>query len=173
MLEAGVSGLSRDRAWDVVNVVELPSLTGSALTRVSFYVFAPGEVEVIGTDGADSVAADALAVFVETASASVSLPLESRAVRTTDDLWSVAARKASRKLADMNLPVDLWSVSVARAPDGEVTAHVDGELVIEPTGELQHTIAEIIEFAERDQEAFVATLERFESGRVALSVDPL
>ncbi|MGI9658270.1 MAG: hypothetical protein ACR2OD_05130 [Gaiellaceae bacterium] len=173
MLEAGVSGISRDRAWDVVVAVEVPSLIGSPLTRVSFYVLAPGEVEVVGTDGTETVAPEALKLFIETASAGVTPPLESRAVRTTDELWSVAARKASRKLADLELPAGVSSVSVARAPDGEVMAHIDGELVIEPAGELALAVAEIVELAEREQDAFVATLERFASGRVALSIDPL
>jgi len=173
MLEAGVSGLSRDRAWDVVVAIDVPSLIGSALTRVSFYVFAPGEVEVVGTDGEESVAADALNLFVEAAAAGVTPPLESRAVRTTDELWSVAARKASRKLTDLELPAGVSSVSVARAPDGEIMAHVDGELVIEPTGDIALAIAEIVELAAHEQDAFVATLEGLGSGRVAFSVEPL
>ena len=173
MLEAGVSGVPRDRAWDVVTAIEVPSLVGSALTRVSFYILAPGEVELVGTDGEDTVTADVLSVFAETAAANGTTPLEARAVRATDDLWSVAVRKASRRPAEIELPAGLSTISVARAPDGEVTAHVDGEFVDEPTGEAARAIVEIVAVAEREQRAFVATLERFASGRIALSVDPL
>ena len=173
MLEAGVSGVPRDRAWDVVTAIEVPSLIGSALTRVSFYILAPGEVELVGTDGEDSVSAEVLSLFAETAEANGTAPLEARVVRATDELWSVAVRKASRRPAEIELPADFSSISVARAPDGEVTAHVDGEFVDEPTGEAAQAIADIVEAAEREQSAFVATLERFASGRVALSVDPL
>ncbi len=173
MLEAGVSGLPRDRAWDVVATLELPELKESALTRVSFYVLAPNEVEVIGTDGEPSVADAVLGKFVETASSGVAPPLEARAVRTTDQLWSVAARRATRKPADIELPPAVNSVSVARAPDGDMTVHVDGELVVELSPDVASAVSEIVALAEREADAFVATLERFSSGRVAMSLDKL
>lgn len=173
MLEAGVSGIPRDRAWDTVSSAEMPELAGSTLTRVSFCVLAPGEIELVGTDGDAGLADGILERFAEIASSGIAPPLEARAVRSTREGWSVAARRATRKLADVELPARFESITVAMAPDGDTTVHVDGELVVEPAGEEADVVAAIIATAGREAQAFVATLERLESGRVAFSVDPL
>ena len=173
MLEAGVSGLARSRSWDTVVTVEVPSLADSALARVSFYLLALGELEVVGTEGEDAVDEETLALFASHASTSLTPPLEARAVRTTNELWSVASRRASRRSTSVELPPGILSISVARAPDGEITVHVNGELTLEPQAEVTKAISEIVALAEREQDAFVATLEQFESGRTALSIDAL
>ena len=173
MLEAGVSGLARSRDWDVVVAVEVPSLSGSALRRVSFYVLAPDEVEVVGTDGEPDVSADVIGLLAGHAAASLAPPLEARAVRTTDELWSVASRRTNRRPTDVVLPPGTRSISVARAPDGELTVHVNGELTVEPVGQVADAIGQIMALAEREHDAFVATLEQFDSGRVALAIDAL
>jgi hypothetical protein len=173
MLEAGVSGLARSRDWDVVVAVEMPSLRDSALTRVSFYVLAPDEVEVIGTDGEPGASSDVIELLARHATASLAPPLEARAVRTADELWSVAARRTNRRPTDAELPPGIRTISVARAPDGELTVHVNGELTVEPPARVTDVVEQIVAVAEREQEAFVATLEQFDSGRVALAIDPL
>lgn len=173
MLEAGVTGVPRDRAWDVIATAALPELRGSALTRISFYVFAPGEVEVVGFDGGSGVTDDVVVLMAEHAAASLAPPIEARAVRTGDEQWSIAVRKTNRRSVQLSLPDGISLVSVARAPDGELTAHVNGELVIDPAGDVEVAIARVIEAAEHEEDAFVATAERYPSGRVALSIDPL
>ncbi len=172
-LEAGVSGVPRPRAWDAVVTVEMPALRDSALTRVSFQVLAADQVELVGTEGAATVDDDVLAMFAAHATSSLPPPLEARAVRADGGHWSVAARTTKRRPAEIELPTDVDVISVARAPDGELTVHVNGELVIDLAGRVASTTASIVQQAESEYEAFVATLERFASGSVALSIDPL
>lgn len=168
-----MSGLARSRDWDIVVAVEMPSLAGSALTRVSFYVLAVGEIEVVGTDGEPTVAADVLELLAGHATASLAPPLEARAVRTTDELWSVAARRTNRRPTDLVLPAGIHSISVARAPDGELTVHINGELTVEPASYVAAAIEQVVAVAEQEHDAFVASVEQFDSGRVALAIDAL
>jgi len=172
-LEAGVSGVPRERSWDAVVTAEMPELRGSKLTRVSFQVIAPGQVEIVGTEGASDVTREALSALVAHATGSLAPPLEARAIRTSNGQWSIAARTTKRRPAGIELPKGIDLMSVACAPDGELTVHIDGELVIDLAGDAAATASEVIEEAESEHSAFVATLERFSSGRVGLSIDPL
>lgn len=172
-LEAGVSGLPRARSWDAVVTVDVPQLRDTPLTRVSFQVIASGDIEIVGTEGAAGVADEPLSILVAHATASLPPPLEARAVRTGNGQWSIASRTTKRELADIDLPPDVDIVTVARAPDGDLTVQVDGELVIDFAGTLAAIVTSIIERAEADHDAFVATLERFSSTSISLSVDPL
>ena len=173
MLEAGVSGVPRDRAWDIVVALELPSLADSPLTRVSFYVLERQQVEVVGFDGADSIPDATVALLAEEAARNIDGPLEARALRTTETLWSLAMRRSSRRLAEIDLPAGVETVSVAQAPDGELTAHVNGELTVDPDEVAHAAITDLAELARAEHAAFVATVERFPSGRVSFSVEPL
>jgi len=172
-LEAGVSGVPRQRSWDAVVTADVPELRGSKLTRVSFQVIAPGQVEIVGTEGASDVTREALSALAMQATGSLAPPLEARAIRASDGHWSIAARTTKRRPAEIELPNGVELMSVARAPDGELTVHIDGELVIDLDGDLAATASAVIEEAESEHSAFVARLERFSSGRVGLSIDPL
>ena len=173
MLEAGVSGVARDRSWDTVVAVELPELADSSLTRLSFYLFERQEVEVVGFDGAATVSEAAVSLLARAAADSAHPPLEARALRTTETLWSIATRRSSRRLLDIELPDGVSSISIARAPDGEITTHVDGELTVDPSQTTEPAIERLAELAGAEHDAYVAHAERFPSGRVSFSVEPL
>jgi len=81
--ESGIHGLHRVRAWDVVTMVEAPTVVGD---RAEFVAVSTRELAVI--DGPDDV--EALAAPVER---ELAPPYRAEAIRRHGNLWAVAARR--------------------------------------------------------------------------------
>jgi hypothetical protein len=167
-MEVGISGVPRQREWDVVRVVDLPELEGVSLSEVAFRLLGAGRAA--GTTPAD-VPAAALARMAALVEETLEPPCEVRALRRGVLDWSVAARQITVELVDLPALEEVEEISVAVAPDGGRTILVDGEEA-EPQGELEQVILELERQGRERFPAFVARVVQSTAGW-ELSVDPL
>lgn len=164
-VEAGVSGLAREREWDATAIVELPSLRGESVVELDFRLL--GDGSLVG-----EVPAEALSDM--TAGLELAPPYAARAVRQSDLEWLVGAVQLESDVVDLPQDVPAQTLEVAIPPEGERMVIVDGEILgEEPTGLVGAAASELERRGRERFQAFVARADRVEDGRWDLTIDPL
>jgi hypothetical protein len=164
-VEAGVSGLPRQREWDDTTIAEVPLLEGSEETELDFRILADGSV--VGDVSGD-------AVVELTRDLGVEPPYAARAVRRSAREWTVGALAIESELVELPGGADALSLEVGVPPEGESMYFVDGEMLAEPPeGAAADALAELERRGAERFQAFVARADRLEDGRWELTVDPL
>ncbi|HXV35219.1 MAG TPA: hypothetical protein VD769_14525 [Gaiellaceae bacterium] len=164
-VEAGVSGLARQREWDATAIAEVPSLQSSDVGELDFRVL--GDGSVIG-DVDPAVVADL------TRELSIDAPYIARAVRQDGTNWIVGAVQMESELVELATGAEALSLEAAVPPEGEPMYLVDGEIQAElPDGPAGEALAELERIGAERFQAFVARADRLEDGRWELTVDPL
>ena len=165
-VEAGVSGLARQREWDATSIAEVPSLRASDETELDFRVL--GDGSVIG-----DVDAGLLAEL--TGDLAIEAPYAARAVRQNETEWMVGAVRMESNLVELPGGVEALALEAAVPPEGETMYVVDGEILAEqpPDGPVAEALAELERLGADRFQAFVARADRLEDGRWELTVDPL
>jgi hypothetical protein len=108
----GVHGLARQREWDAVVTAAAPHVEGK---EVDFVTLDDGSILVESEEG--DAALEPLATAVEE---QIAPPYRARAVRQTESLWAVSARKI--QLARFDASGE--TIELTRTPDGK-TLRVD------------------------------------------------
>jgi len=111
--EVGIHGVHRQRVWDAVATVDAPELDGD---EAAFVALLDGTLLAEMDDFDVERLADAL-------EASIAPPYRAEAVRRTDGLWAVAARRI--RVVDVPEAVDGDNVTITHR-QGERTVEVDG-----------------------------------------------
>jgi hypothetical protein len=164
-VEAGVSGLARQREWDATAIVEVPALRASDATEVDFRVL--GDGSVIG-----DVDREVLAQL--TNRLDIEAPYAARAVRQDEIEWIVGAIRFESDLIELPAGVEALALEAAVPPDGEAMYIVDGDMLAEPPdGPVADALAELERIGASRFQAFVARADRLEDGRWELTVDAL
>lgn len=164
-VEAGVSGLAREREWDATAIVELPSLRGESVVELDFRLL--GDGSLVG-----EIPPEALSEF--TAGLELAPPYAARAVRQSDLEWLVGAVQLESEVVDLPQDVPAQTLEVAIPPEGERMVIVDGEILgEEPTGLVDAAVSELERRGRERFQAFVARADRVEDGRWDLTIDPL
>lgn len=164
-VEAGVSGLAREREWDATAIVEVPSLRGESVVELDFRLL--GDGSLVG-----DIPAEALSEI--TAGLELSPPYAARAVRQSDLEWLVGAVQLESDVVDLPQDVPAQTLEVAIPPEGERMVIVDGEILgEEPTGLVGAAVSELERRGRERFQAFVARADRVEDGRWDLTIDPL
>ena len=164
-VEAGVSGLARQREWDATSIAEVPSLRASDETELDFRVL--GDGSVIG-----DVDAGLLAEL--TGDLAIEAPYAARAVRQNETEWMVGAVRMESNLVELPGGVEAVALEAAVPPEGDTMYVVDGEILAEPLeGLVADALAELERLGADRFQAFVARADRLEDGRWELTVDPL
>jgi hypothetical protein len=145
-------GAQRPREWDAVVMAAAPGLRGDTL---DFVVLEDGPVVMESETPRGSV--EPLCAAVE---AKVRRPYHVRAVRKSDELWAVSARRI--QLVELGIDGEALSLTVTRA---ERRLVVDGEERADPLPELERRTDLPPEFH--------ATASRVEGLRWELDVVPL
>ncbi len=164
-VEAGVSGLARQREWDATAIADVPALRETDLGEVNFRIL--GDGSVIG-----EVAPAALAEL--TADIALEPPFAARAVRQNESEWMVGAVRMDSELVELHAGVESLALEVAVPPEGEAMYIADGEILVEaPAGPAGAAFARLEQIGAGRFQAFVARADRLEDGRWELTVDPL
>jgi hypothetical protein len=164
-VEAGVSGLARQREWDATAIAEVPALRATDETEIDFRVL--GDGSVIG-----DVDGEVLAEL--TRELSIEAPYAARAVRQNETEWIIGAIRFESDLVQLPAGVDAVALEAALPPEGEAMYVVDGEILAEPPdGPVADALAELERLGSDRFQAFVARADRLEDGRWELTVDPL
>jgi hypothetical protein len=164
-VEAGISGLARQREWDATALPEVPALRGSDETEIDFRVL--GDGSVIGD-------VDPAVVAQLTRELAIEAPYLARAVRQDESNWIVGAVHMESELVELPAGVDALALEAAVPPEGEVMYLVDGEILTEdPEGATADALRELERLGADRFQAFVARADRLEDGRWELTVDPL
>jgi hypothetical protein len=165
-VEAGVSGLAREREWDATAIAEVPSLQSSAVGELDFRVL--GDGSVIGD-------VDPAVVAELTRELAIEAPYAARAVRQDEREWIVGAVRMESELVELAAGVQAVTLEAAVPPEGGETMYlVDGEIQAErPEGPTGEALAELERIGAERFQAFVARADRLEDGRWELAVDPL
>jgi hypothetical protein len=168
-VEAGVSGIPRQREWDSVELLEVPELEALELEELRFGRLGDGTI----VRGDDAPVDEAVLVrFAERIERSVPPPYEALAARRTRLQWSVAARRL--RIEEVELPnLEATELVVAIGPDGEPSLHVDGEEPAVRTPELAAATAQLEGLGADRFDSFVVRATRIVGDRFAFSVDPL
>jgi hypothetical protein len=155
-----VSGLPRQREWDVTAIVELPELERSSAEVL--------DATVRGDD--DSGLPESLLAELDRA---LTRPYAVRLVRRGPRDWSVGARGLRSEAVDLG-PLAAGAFEVVVSPAGERSALVDGE---PPAEWVEPAVAEALAELERRGrarfQAFVARADRVSQTRWELTIDPL
>jgi hypothetical protein len=172
-MEVGISGVPRQREWDLVSLVDVPELEEAPVSEVSFRLLEAGCLA--GTDPAD-VPAAALARLSALVEEALEPPCEVRALRRGVLDWSVAARHIAVELVALPVVDGVEAVAVAVAPDGGRTVLVDGEETdgeeTEVDGALERVVHELERLGRDRSPAFVARALQSSAGW-EITVDPL
>ena len=164
-VEAGVSGLARQREWDATAIAELPALRASDETELDFRVL--GDGSVIGD-------IDPAVVAELTRELAIDAPYLARAVRQDETNWIVGALRMESELVVLAAGVEALSLEAAVPPEGDGMYLVDGEIQAErPEGPAGEALAELERRGAERFQAFVARADRLEDGRWERTVDPL
>ena len=164
-VEAGVSGLAREREWDATAIVEVPSLRGESVVELDFRLL--GDGSLVG-----EIPPEALSDL--TAGLELAPPYAARAVRQSDLEWLVGAVQLESDVVDLPQDVPAQTLEVAIPPEGERMVIVDGEILgEEPTGLVGAAVSELERRGRERFQAFVARADRVEDGRWDLTIDPL
>lgn len=167
-MEVGISGVARQREWDLVSIVDLPELEGAPVSELAFRLLDDGRVAGAEPADAPSSALGRLAALV---AESLEPPCEVRAVRRGVLDWSLAARRISVSLVELPGLEGVEDLVVALAPGGGRTILVDGQ-ELEPEGEVEEAALLLEEEGRRRHPIFVARAVRSTAGW-ELTVDPL
>jgi hypothetical protein len=167
-LEVGISGVPRQREWDLVSIVDVPELEGASVSQLAFKLLADGSSA--GPDLAH-VPPEALARLAAVVAEGLDPPCDVRAVRRGVRDWSVAARELDLELAELPALAGIDELAVAVAPDGNRTVLVDGEEAGASAGVEQA----VLELERRGRERFPAFVARAVRGSAGweLTIDPL
>jgi hypothetical protein len=164
-VEAGVSGLARQREWDATAIAEVPALRATDEGELDFRLL--GDGTVIG-----DVEPGALAEL--TKGLRIEPPYAARAVRQNETEWMVGALRLESELVELAGGVSALSLELAIPPEGEAMYLVDGEIQGEPpAGAEGEAFERLEELGSERFQAFVARADRLEDGRWELTVDPL
>jgi hypothetical protein len=165
-VEAGVSGLAREREWDATAIVELPSLRGESVGELDYRLL--GDGSLVG-----QVPPEALTELA--AGLELDPPYAARAVRQSELEWLVGAVKLESDVVDLPQDVPAQTLEVAIPPEGaERMVIVDGEILgEEPVGLVGDAVSELERRGRERFQAFVARADRVEDGRWDLTIDPL
>jgi hypothetical protein len=164
-VEAGVSGLAREREWDATAIAEVLDLRATDEAEIDFRLL--GDGSLIG-DVAPTVLHDL------TRDLRIEPPYAARAVRQNETEWIVGAIRLESELVELGADVDAASLEVAVPPEGETMYLVDGEILAdEPTGAVADAFGRLEELGADRFQAFVARADRLEDGRWEMAVDPL
>jgi len=167
-MEVGISGVPRQREWDLVSIVDIPELDGAPVSELAFRLL--DDERVAGAEPSD-VPSSALSRLALLVAESLEPPCEVRAVRRGVLDWSLAARRISVELVDLPELEHVDDLVVALAPDGGRTVLVDGR-ELEPEGPVEEASLHLQELGRRRFPAFVARAARSTAGW-ELTVDPL
>jgi hypothetical protein len=164
-VEAGVSGIPRQKEWDATAFAEVPSLEGSEEAEIEFRVL--GDGSVLG-----DVSPEALAEL--TRDLGVDPPYAARAVRRSAREWAVGALAIESELVELPGGAGAVSLEVGVPPEGESMYLVDGDILAEPPdGDAAEALAELERRGAERFQAFVVRADRLEDGRWEMTVDPL
>ena len=164
-VESGVSGLARQREWDVTAIVAVPSLLGSDAGELEFRIL--GDGSLVG-----DVPREALQEL--TGELGIEPPYAVRAVRQGDDEWMVGALQLESEVIELPAGIEALSLEVAVPPEGDTMLLADGEILTEaPPGPVADAFRELERLGGERFQAFVARADRVEDGRWDLTVDPL
>ncbi len=164
-VEAGVSGLARQREWDATSIVEVPELRATEEAEIEFRLL--GDGSLIG-DVTQSVLAEL------TKDLRIEPPYAARAVRQNASEWMVGAIRIESDLIELGTDVAALALEVAVPPDGETMYLVDGDILVEePSGAEAEALGQLEGLGAERFQAFVARADRLEDGRWELTVDPL
>ena len=165
-MPAGVTGLARPRQWDATIAVELPELEGETLAELSFVAF---EDAVVGPAVQAGVCEGIAAALDE----AVDRPFEALVVRKSATTWMAGARRVHAEL--VRLPgLSAEVVEVALAPDGELSAALDGrpvEGLVDPS--VDAALRELEQRGRTRFQAFAARADNLDGERWQLTIDPL
>jgi hypothetical protein len=153
-LEAGITGLARQREWDAVATVEAPGAPGD---EAEFVALADGRVLVdAGPAGFDC---EPLAAALE---GSIERPYRALALRRPE-LWTIGARSIA--VAELQRDPDGDVLELVRTADG-VTLQIDG------LPSLTH-MPELEELGAARFPTFVVRVQRLEGKLFEVEVEPL
>jgi hypothetical protein len=108
--ETGIHGLQRAREWDATVTADAPDVAGDALQ----FVVLPDKTLLV-EDGPDDVSFEPLAAAVEQ---TLAPPYRARAVRQSETLWAVQARR-------------IEVVEIRNGPDGDSIELTPDELLVD------------------------------------------
>ena len=150
---AGIHGVPRPRRWDAVATAEATGLSGD---EVHFVALPNGDLVVDEDEPADTLAplADAIEQTVEP-------PYRAEAVRQSDDVWAVAARRV--EVAEFEADGEEIELVVN---EGERTLTVDGA---RPFG----TIPELERLGARESDSYVVRARRLDENLWEVTTSPL
>lgn len=164
-VEAGVSGLAREREWDATALVELRELQATDEAEIDFRLL--GDGSVIG-DVQPTVLAEL------TKDLGIEPPYAARAVRQNETEWMVGALRIESELIELPAGLESLTLEVAVPPEGEAMYVADGEILAEPRDRLEAEAFErLADLGTERFQAFAARADRLEDGRWELTVDPL
>ena len=167
-MEVGISGVPRNREWDLVTLVDLPELEGATVSELAFTILRDGSVASRIPDALPAAAVRRLTAVVEE---ELGPPCEVRALRRGVSDWSVAARQRNAELVELPAIGDAQELAVAVAPGGDRSVLVDGEEVAPGSG-IEDAALELQRLGLERFPAFFARATRSSAGWV-LTIDPL
>jgi hypothetical protein len=163
-VEAGVSGLAREREWDATAIVEVRELAATDEAEIDFRLLADGSV--IGNVQPTVLAELTKALGIEP-------PYAARAVRQSETEWVVGALRFESELVELPAGIEALTLEVAVPPEGEAMYIVNGDVLAEPEGVEAEALERLAELGAARFQAFAARADRLEDGRWELTVDPL
>jgi hypothetical protein len=166
-LPAGITGIPRARRWDATAFATVPELRGDPRAELEFEAFADGTLV-----SAEPVEPGALATLAAALAGGIEPPYAARAVRRSEKDWAVGALAVDAETVALPPGIDADSLEVVLAPDGELTASVDGEPSFDPAAGLEDALAEIERRGRERFESFVARADRV-GDRWTVTVEPL
>ena len=148
----------------------MPELEDTNLDRLDFAALPDGTLR-LDTDVIPAAALDRLAAALDPL---LERPYSARAVRRGRLEWAVGARRFRWEALTLDPLLGATSLEVAVAPDGERSARVDGEELVDDPGEkVERALAEV-ERRGRDRfQSFVARADKVGGARWDLTIDPL
>ena len=153
-LEAGITGLARQREWDAVATADAPGAPGD---EVEFVALVDGRVLVEG--GSAGFDPEPLAAALE---GSIERPYRALALRRPE-IWTIGARSIA--VAELQRDPDGDVVELVQTADG-VTLQIDG------MPSLTH-MPELEELGRARFTTFVVRLQRLEGRLFEVEVEPL
>ena len=170
-VESGVSGVPRNREWDMTALVAVPELDGAHVFELELAAPADGAVRVEGDVRLAPEAVERLCAEVERA---LPRPYAARAVRHGRREWFLAARALRATLLALPPGVPAESLEVVLSPEGERVGLVDGEIVAPFVDRsVEEALRELERRGRERFHAFVARADKLDEERWQLTVDAL
>jgi hypothetical protein len=148
----GIHGVPRPRRWDAVASAQAPGLTGDEL----HFVALPNGDLVVDEDAPE----DTLGPLAEAIEQTIAAPYRAEAVRQSDDIWTVAARRV--RVAELEAAGDELELVEA---DGR-TLTVDGAREF-------GSIPELERIGREEGEHYVIRARRLDGNLWEVEADPL